>query len=125
MYKENIITGDGGINSINKRKLPSVFATPEIIDLPVNSNDNGDDDSISDEYNITNVYCGGRHTIVKTSCNQLFGTGWNKYGQLGIKTENICGNECDDNIVKFQKINIDTFDTFDVICGNWCTILLV
>ena len=28
--------------------------------------------------------CGSRHTIVLGGANQLWGFGWNKYGQLGL-----------------------------------------
>ena len=28
--------------------------------------------------------CGSRHTVVLTTGNQLWGFGWNKYGQLGL-----------------------------------------
>ena len=30
------------------------------------------------------VACGSRHTVVLTSGNQMYGFGWNKYGQLGL-----------------------------------------
>lgn len=103
-------------NSEDGGHSPSVHALPQLIDF--------EDESI----NISKVFCGSRHTIVKTERDEYFGSGWNRYGQLGYKVDAIekesdiksCGS------TYFRKLNLPLEDVhWDIVCGNWSTILRI
>ena len=83
-----------------------VYTTPQLIEL--------EDESDL----VTRVFCGGKHTILKTERNQLFSTGLNKYGQLGLTSEV-------KDIGKFTEMPIrNVTDTTEVSCGYWSTYLI-
>lgn len=49
--------------------------------------------------------------------NEVFGTGWNKYGQLGA---------CNESVFKFTEIGPKTGDSCKGLkCGPWSTILYI
>lgn len=113
LHEQVKISFDDGSTDVIKHKLPSVFAQPEIVDIPCG---NGDDDSVK-PYQISAVNCGARHTIVVTECGRLFGCGWNKYGQLGLA-------HSDGDVVKFEPLlNDDLIEISSVTCGAWCTLV--
>lgn len=48
----------------------------------------------------------------------LYAAGWNKYGQLGI-------GDSSEKVDKFTKMDNNIKGNKKLICGPWCTILLV
>ena len=72
---------------------------------------------------MVDVGCGSRHTVVLTSTNQLYGFGWNKYGQLG-QGHTISSYSADKLVLPkglFMKQNAVKF----LRCGDWGTALVV
>lgn len=121
MHKVIPVSYDSGRTEMVRHKLPSVFATPEIVNLPIpsahnDSEDNAEDDNLDEQYFVTNVYSGVRHTLVKTKCGKLLGCGWNKYGQLGLE-------DTKTDVIKFENISVEIENFSNIICGNWCTII--
>ncbi|WCJ19674.1 Regulator of chromosome condensation (RCC1) family protein [Euphorbia peplus] len=62
------------------------------------------------------VSCGARHTAVITEEGEVFGWGWNKYGQLGL------GDVIDRNVP--CPVTIEGCVPRNVACGWWHTLLL-
>lgn len=118
LHEQVKISFDDGSTDVIKHKLPSVFAQPEIIDIPCVGHVDGKDDLDSEKtYQISAVNCGARHTIVTTECGRLFGCGWNKYGQLGLPNS-------EGDVVQFEPLlNGDSMKISTVTCGSWCTIV--
>lgn len=118
LHEQVKISFDDGSTDFIKHKLPSVFAQPEIVDIPWSDHVDGKiDDNSEKTYQISAVSCGARHTIVMTECGRVFGCGWNKYGQLGLARS-------DDDVVQFKALlNGETMDISRVSCGMWCTLL--
>lgn len=102
---------DGSVELI-KHKRPSVFAFPEIVTIIGVEDD--------EQFQIKSVYCGARHTIVRTECDQYFACGWNKYGQIG-SIENGDNKEVIDC---FRQINFNLGKISNIICGSWTTIVI-
>lgn len=83
-----------------------VFTIPQLIELE------------DDNETIKNVYCGSRHTILRTERNRLFVTGLNNYGQLGLSSQV-------EDIDKFTEMPVDNVnETTKVACGFWSTYLI-
>ncbi|XP_037027133.1 ultraviolet-B receptor UVR8 [Bradysia coprophila] len=124
VYKDVTINYQNGRTDMIRHKDVSVFASPEIVDLPkvTNSDDENDDNDYSLDHQlfVERVHCGSRHTVIETECNQMFGCGFNRYGQLGVNVE----HNVDQNIVQFVGISHNVVKPFDVKCGSWCTILI-
>lgn len=104
-----------------RRKLPSVFPTPQIIDLPLrenNDDDDPDEQNLDKQHDIVYASAGARHTVLLTRSGVCLGTGWNKYGQLGDT-----GTE---ELNQFQALTISKDSDSDriVVCGDWCTVLI-
>lgn len=114
---------DGTVDLI-KHKLPSVFTIPEVITIDGQINSSADDNENEKQYKIIAVYCGTRHTIVRTECDQYFACGWNKYGQLGVRTAATDTDEAHPDVVQFCKIHFNFGHISNVICGNWATVVL-
>lgn len=113
VYKSIDVAYTSGRKESIKHKLQSVFTIPEVVDL-------SPDEDLDNQLNICKVFAGHRHTIVLTECGKLLGCGWNRYGQLGkVDTES--------DVVRFEKIDFDLTkgDMIDVVCGDWCTILII
>ncbi|TRY75321.1 hypothetical protein TCAL_00742 [Tigriopus californicus] len=75
-----------------------------------------------EECQALDVSCGSRHTVVLTSGNQLWGFGWNKYGQLGL------GHTTSKDAV--EKIPLPKgFAKNSVVkmlrCGDWGTAVVI
>lgn len=82
-----------------------VFTTPQLIEL-------------EDDEAIKNVYCGSKHTILKTERNRLFVTGLNNYGQLGLSSDK-------DDIDTFTELPVKYVeDKTLIVCGYWSTYLI-
>lgn len=98
-----------------KEKLPTVFASPIIIDLPKNDNE----DDIDSQYSVSNVSMGTRHTFLKTTDGRILASGWNKYGQLG-------NSDLDNDVVKFELVERPSVESadFEILCEGWCTIII-
>lgn len=131
-----------------RRKLPSVFVTATVLDLPLagwrhcaqlivesdNDSDSGSDAAIvQDQYEMDRVWCGARHTVVRTKCGKLLACGWNRYGQLGISDDNSkcaldnaqdgIGEECIET--RFREIVDAPSGVKNVFCGSWSTVFVV
>ncbi|CRK92458.1 CLUMA_CG006020, isoform A [Clunio marinus] len=79
-----------------------VFTTPKFIKME------------RDE-TVKNVYCGSKHTILKTEDNRIFAAGLNNFGQLGLST---LSSKKD----KFTEIPLKNIDQkTKVVCGYWTT----
>lgn len=121
VYKDVTINYENGRTDTVRHKDVSVFASPEIVDLPrVTGDDESDDSSLENQFFVERVHCGSRHTVIETKCKQILGCGFNRYGQLGKSVE----KNIDHNIVHFVDISHNIEGPFDVKCGSWCTILI-
>lgn len=123
IYKNVKVNFDDGRSDVVRHKDVSVFASPEIVDLP--TVDTGDDDVVDesclvDQFFIERVHCGSRHTLIETRCKKILGCGFNRYGQVGVNV----GQNIDNNIVRFVEIKHKLAKAFDVRCGSWCTVLI-
>lgn len=67
--------------------------------------------------NVIDIACGSRHSIIKMENNTIWGTGYNKYGQLGLSYKTY------PNIKHFKKV-LDTDSDTKIICGTWTTVLV-
>ena len=100
----------------NPTDLVVVQSLPMLVQIPANSS------SSQKESKVVDVGCGSRHTIVLTAGNELWGFGWNKYGQLGL------GNLLTKDSV--QKVPLPKAITSKsrikrLHCGDWGTALVV
>lgn len=122
VHKNVTIHYDNGRSDVIRHKDVSVFASPEIVDLPRKESACNDDDEccLDDQYFIERVYCGSRHTIVETKCEKILGCGFNRYGQVGRSVD----QNVDNNVVQFVEISHIITEPVDVKCGSWCTILI-
>eukprot|EP00899_Mesostigma_viride_P005339 jgi/Mesvir1/14806/Mv05445-RA.1 len=70
-----------GWNKFGQLGLPesSSELTPALVESP-----------LLDDVCIVAVSCGARHTAVVSECGHLYAWGWNKYGQVGVETEEEC-----------------------------------
>ncbi len=97
--------------------LVVVQSLPMLVQIPASSLS-----SSSAESKVVDVGCGSRHTVVLTAGNELWGFGWNKYGQLGL------GNLLARDSV--QKVPLPKAVTARsrvkmLRCGDWGTVLVV
>lgn len=113
VYENYEVRQKNGEKSMEKQKLSTVFPSPVIVDLPKNSLNNDFDN----HYSPITVDAGALHTIVKTDDGQFLGAGWNKYGQLA-------DTDLDNDIDQFRRIDIEHSNNFNVICGEWSTVLV-
>lgn len=117
-YEEIELKYENGVKEKTRRKLPSVFPTPQLIELPNTDNESGEDGADpNSEYNALKVCAGVRHTIVTTESGATLGTGWNCYGQLGVSDKEVCS---------FEEISIDlkAGENVEILSGDWCTIAI-
>lgn len=83
-----------------------VFSIPQLIDLE-------DDDEA-----IKSVYCGAKHTVLRTESNRIFVSGLNNFGQLGLSSSK-------QDIDSFTEVPIKGVDDkAKIFCGFWSTYLL-
>lgn len=121
VYKNVKVNFDDGRSDVVRHKDVSVFALPEIVDLPtVDNDDNVDECCLEDQFFIERVHCGSRHTVIETRCKKILGCGFNRYGQVGVNDD----QNIDHNIVRFVEIKHKLAKPFDVSCGSWCTVLI-
>ncbi len=78
-------------------KCQQVFTLPQLIDF-------------EEEMSIVRVYCGNRHTFLRTTSNRLLAAGSNSYGQLGLSTEK---KEED----TFKEIVVIIEEIEEIVCG--------
>ncbi|KAI8115225.1 RCC1 domain-containing protein 1 [Lucilia cuprina] len=100
-------------------KEPTVYPLPQIIELTTCQScktANNQEDMESNCYPLK-VVAGARHTILLMSCGSLYASGWNSYGQLGLKNFK---EYCD--YFKFV-LKLEDVNDKQIICGNWCTII--
>lgn len=116
MYKCSTITFTSGRTETINEKLQSVFTQPEAITLPATEND----DDLDSQYNVARVFAGNRHTVVLTECGALLACGWNRYGQLAH-------SDVANDVGRFRLIDTEMSldNLIDVICGDWCTVLMM
>lgn len=83
----------------------SVLAIPRVVDIGNN------------ELKVGNIACGIRHTIAFLEDGSLYGTGMNKYYQLGNRVEPV------ESICQMTLLakNLGKLDKIDVMCGPYCT----
>uniref|UniRef100_A0A146LTV1 RCC1 domain-containing protein 1 n=3 Tax=Lygus hesperus TaxID=30085 RepID=A0A146LTV1_LYGHE len=61
---------------------------------------------------VKTVFCGTGHTIVSLHNGELWGCGWNKYGQLGLGEEEF--------VSSMKKLPVPPdFEIKTVVCGSW------
>ncbi|RUS84732.1 hypothetical protein EGW08_007519 [Elysia chlorotica] len=101
-------SGQLGISSVgpgsNDRVSPGVLITePECVTLP-------------SEDPIKAAACGSRHTLLLSECGQVFASGWNRYGQLGL------GHTRDQRT--FVKVPSITSSCRQIFAGHWCSIFI-
>lgn len=89
--------------------LVVVQSVPMLVQIPGNEKD----------AKAVDVACGSRHTVVLTAGNQLWGFGWNKYGQLGL------GHTLSKDVI--ERINMPKAKgkVKMLKCGDWGTVLVV
>lgn len=119
VYTKVEVSYDSGRKEMVRHKMPSVFASPEVVDLPIGQQ-TSDEQDLDDQYSISKVCCGLRHTVVETNCGQVLGCGWNEYGQLGIGE---FGSDVTQFTVIESKANEDRNER-TIVCGNWSTVLV-
>ena len=66
----------------------------------------------SEDVNIVSVSCGARHSVVLSDTGEVYGWGWNGYGQLGGKRNEL--------VVTFPR-RISLPDCVFVYCSHWNT----
>lgn len=94
----------------NADALPN-YALPMLIDIYDSEND------CLLEKNIVEVACGSKHTVIKLDDGTIWGTGCNKYGQLGFEPKTV------ENVSYFKKLNVN-LDNVSIKCGAWGTALV-
>lgn len=123
LYKIYRNTLENGQIQNEKQKCPSVFASPQIVDLSKVSDDDAndgaadDDDEFSDEnqYHAVSVSAGSRHTLVRVEGGLVLGAGWNKYGQLA-------SDKLTNDFDRFHVINCTNIsNNVNYVCGEWST----
>lgn len=85
-----------------KMRCQQVFTLPQLIEF--------EDESEP----FKNVYCGFKHTILRTDSSRLFAAGLNNYGQLGLSSH---AKEFD----KFTEIPVNVGQNEKVSCGYHST----
>ncbi|XP_073814246.1 E3 ISG15--protein ligase Herc6 isoform X2 [Musca autumnalis] len=97
-------------------KEPALYVLPQLIDTAnfncCEAQDGGGCYPIK-------VVCGARHTIVLMNCGSIYATGWNAYGQLGLKNSTLYT----DKFVCVLKIENIIDDDVEIVCGPWNTLI--
>lgn len=111
-------------NEVLRHKNQTVYAVPLLVDF---SKLEAEGDNIV----ITKVYCGAKHTVVRTRDGRIFVTGSNSFNQLGMLTNNEtfkCHTgkvKSDVFIDEFKELKVDwNVNDFDIYCSNSCTIFI-
>lgn len=82
-----------------------VFTSPQLIEL-------------EDDEAVTNVYCGSKHTVLRTERNRLLVSGLNNYGQLGLSSDA-------EDVDEFTEMPVmGVVRGTKVSCGCWATYLV-
>ncbi|KAK4875068.1 hypothetical protein RN001_011490 [Aquatica leii] len=99
--------GNGQLGLYNNAKESiSVMAVPQVVNF---------DDQ---DANIMAVACGHRHTIALLDDKRLYGTGWNRYCQLGKVTQ-------ETNLYRFEVIcDLRNLDVKELKCGPWSSLVI-
>ena len=71
---------------------------------------------ITNTDNIKEVYCGYKHTLILKNDGTLWGTGCNKYGELGLENGT--------NRTTFTQITANADNIKEICCGDCCTFIL-
>ncbi|KAK6633110.1 hypothetical protein RUM43_012854 [Polyplax serrata] len=66
---------------------------------------------------VLDVVCGSRHTVAKLATGDLYASGWNAYGQLGLQRS-------DEKTSKFEMCTLRDNQNRRLLAGSWYTILL-
>ncbi len=74
------------------------------------------------EAKVVDVGCGSRHTVVLTAGNELWGFGWNKYGQLGLG--HMLAKDSVQKVPTPKAISAKS-TVKRLCCGDWGTVLVV
>eukprot|EP00095_Tigriopus_kingsejongensis_P002317 maker-scaffold347_size200506-snap-gene-0.24 protein:Tk02317 transcript:maker-scaffold347_size200506-snap-gene-0.24-mRNA-1 annotation:"rcc1 domain-containing protein 1" len=94
--------------------LVVVQNVPMLVQIPAKS---------GEEAKAMEVSCGSRHTVVLTQGNQLWGFGWNKYGQLGL------GHTTSKDAVERMPVPKGFTAKGSVVkmlrCGDWGTAVVI
>lgn len=119
LYKEieTIVHGDQIKKEIQKKA--TVFTSPILLDLPMCSDEDGDEGNalLESQYHPVEVFAGTRHTIVRTADGSVLGSGWNKYRQLGSDHN----KDEQDKFVRLKGIDSSVNDDYRIVCGEWST----
>ena len=95
---------ESGQLGFSKSQLP-LTATPLLVEA-------------CDDVNWSVVSCGSSHTMEVTSDGQVFGFGWNKYGQLGVSSKDTPSAD------KPTQVQLDgDKKAVNVSCKYWSTII--
>lgn len=114
---KNISCGSNHVMVCNEKN--EIFACGQNIEGQLGLGDNRNRKNFEKiEYDfgiIQNISCGAYHTVIQNDKNEIFVTGNNNYGQLGL------GNNKDKN--KFEKINFKFGIIHNISCGNNHTVV--
>lgn len=80
------------------------------------------------EVTFTNVFAGFQHIVLRTENGRYFVCGSNKYGQLGIpsneffKYNKIKEDSYVDQLIEIKNENLNV--NSKIVTGDWCTIIV-
>lgn len=109
-----------------KRKFQTVYTVPTLVIL---EDHNQTTDSSYTELSVSKVYCGCKHTIIRTTDNRIFVTGSNAYKQLGLKSDSSTQfhqgrTKRETFIDEFKEIQLN-FVSFKIHCSYSCTLIIL
>ena len=87
-----------------------VVALPTLIELPPEDRD---------DVNFSSIACGERHSAAVSDGGNVYVWGWNKYGQLGLRTDGDVTRKPEVLAVMDSKMK-----AVGVYCGHWNTVLV-
>ncbi|CAH8849372.1 unnamed protein product [Trichobilharzia szidati] len=100
----------GVISETERQSCVSVLAVPTPVDFP-------------DELPISQISCGGRHTVCLTEDGIVFCFGWNGYGQLGLDSSvEAVDIPVKQSVLTAQQLK-SNMTISSVSCGLWSTSL--
>jgi alpha-tubulin suppressor-like RCC1 family protein len=67
---------------------------------------------------IIDMSCGAKHTLVLTSSGNIYGWGWNKFGQIG------CGSHCEYQLIPFNMNGLISEKFKAISCGAYHSMAL-
>lgn len=117
LYRTYTMTLKDGQTQIEKKKCPTVFASPMIVNLSkIDEDADNDEISVENQYHAMAVAAGTRHTLVMVEGGVLLGAGWNKYGQLA-------SDKLTDDFDQFFVIDCTNVskNVVTYVCGEWST----